>query len=143
MPDGSDLSCLSSSSTARRTISPPGSVAAASARADAACIQGRSAWGAIGRRRGELLLCFSFPDQRSGLHRPAVRRRIIIDAPENKVDVARPHRLQHRHSWSSHHRRCHRLFRHWRHPLPVLVKLALDPSPRLLPFSRGHRRRCC
>jgi hypothetical protein len=34
-------------------------------------------------------------------------------------------------------------FQRWRHPLPVLVKLALDPSPRLLPFSCGHRCRCC
>jgi hypothetical protein len=52
-------------------------------------------------------------------------------------------RLQRRRSWSSHHCRCCHLFRRWRHPLLVLVKLALDLSPRLLPFLHGHRRRCC
>jgi len=31
-------------------------------------------------------------------------------------------RLQHRRSWSSHHRQCRRLFRRWHHPLPILVK---------------------
>jgi len=38
--------------------------------------------------------------------------------------------------------RCRRLFRWWRHSLPVFVKQALNPPPRLKPFSRGHRRRC-
>jgi hypothetical protein len=61
--------------------------------------------------------------------------------PRMSLSLCLP-KLQRQRSWSSHHRRCHHLFRRWRHPLPVLVKLAIDPSPRLLPFSRGYRRRC-
>ena len=36
----------------------------------------------------QLLLCFFFSDQRSGLRRPAVRRRFIVDTPEDEVVVA-------------------------------------------------------
>ena len=35
-----------------------------------------------------LLLCFFFPDQRSGLRRPVVRRRFIIDTSEDEVVAA-------------------------------------------------------
>ena len=37
---------------------------------------------------------------------------------------------------------CRHLFRRWHYSPPVFVKQALNPPPRLLPFSHGHRRRC-
>jgi len=89
-----------------------------------------------------LLLCFFFP----------IRDRVCVallfvaasssTLPRMRLSLRLP-RLQRRCSWSSHHHRCRRHFRRWRHPLPVFVKLALDSSPRLLPFPHGHRHRCC
>ena len=84
---------------------------------------------------------FPFFRSKIGLRRPAVRLRSIVDPPEGRgcccalqaaamTFVIKPPY------------RCRRLFRRWRHSPPVFVKQALDPSPRLQPFSRGHRCRC-
>ena len=91
--------------------------------------------------RGPLLLFFFFPDQRSGLRRPAVRRRFIVDTPKDEV-VAEPFQAAATTFVIKPPYRCRRLFRWWRHSPPVFVKQALDPPPRLQSFSRRHRRRC-
>jgi hypothetical protein len=45
-------------------------------------------------------------------------------------------RLQRRRAWSSHHRRCPRLFRRWRHPLPVLDSSSSWHSIRVRAYCR-------
>jgi hypothetical protein len=89
---------------------------------------------------GLLLLCFFFPDKRSGLHRPAISSslhhqhyrgqgcRCALQAAAAMLVIKPPSPAS-------------PPFQAVAPPmLLVLTKLALGPSPRLLPHARGHRR---
>jgi len=94
-----------------------------------------------GRRGGSpCCCCYLFSNQRSVCVALPFVAAQSSTLPRMRLLLRLP-RLQRRRSWSSHHCRCRHLFRRWRHPLPV--KMALDLNLCLLPFSRGHRRRCC
>ena len=93
------------------------------------------------RRFVPLLLLFSFSQSEIGFASPYRSSPFIVDPPEGRgcccafqatatTFVIKPPY------------RCRRLFRQWRHSPPVFVKQALDPPPRLQPFSHGYRRRC-
>jgi len=94
-----------------------------------------------GRRGGSpCCCCYLFSNQRSVCVALPFVAAQSSTLPRMRLLLRLP-RLQRRRSWSNHHRRCCHLFRRWRHPLPV--KMALDLNLCLLPFSRGHCRRCC